>query len=219
MKLQTLFNRKPLSPKAKARRKRIVHKYVYKISRVAIPVLLILVYTLIITSCQKRADKAEYELKFESWKAEYTSMLELARAWEDETRNQQLQFELEQDPYEQQLNEEARALAKVLYGVKDNNTDDLRTYCWCVFNRVDNKSYPNNLTAVIGQSNQWMRYAYDNPVLDELYQIAREELNKWHTGNTRPVSDEYVYMSWSSNSIVLRNTYKDGPDTKHWTYR
>lgn len=219
MKLQTLFNRKPLSPKAKARRKRIVHKYVYKISRVAIPVLLILLYTMIIISCQKRADKAECEAQFERWKNEYISLMELERAWEDESRNQKLQFELEQDPYEKQLNEEARALAKVLYGVKDNNTDDLRTYCWCVFNRVDNSAYPNSLTEVIDQPNQWMRYEPDNPVIDDLYQIAYAELDRWHNGNTRPVSDEYVYMSWSSNSIVLRNTYKDGPDTKHWTYR
>lgn len=125
---------------------------------------------------------------------------------------------IEEDPYTIQLNAEAELLAKVLYGVKDNDTDDLRTYCWCVFNRVENISFPDNLADVIAQPNQWMRYDKTNPVIERLYDIAREELDYWHTSNRRPVSSDYVFMNWSANDICLRDVWTDGSGTHYWRY-
>lgn len=120
------------------------------------------------------------------------------------------------DPYQAQLDAEAQELARVLYGVKDNSTDDLRTYCWCVFNRVDNALYPDSLAEVIAQPQQWMRYSPENPVLEDLYQIARAELDAWHTGTTRPCSAEYIYMTWSPSRIVLRDTWENNAWTNNW---
>lgn len=122
------------------------------------------------------------------------------------------------DPYTMQLNVEAEQLAKVLYGVKDNKTDDLITYCWCVFNRVDNKAFPATLADVLAQPNQWMRYDQTNPIIESLYQIAREQLDAWHTGSHRPVSNEYVFMNWSSNDICLRDNFHEGSGTHYWRY-
>lgn len=122
------------------------------------------------------------------------------------------------DPAEVQLNEDAEALARVLYGVRDNDTDDLRTYCWCVFNRVDNPAFPNSIQDVIDQPNQWMRYDSSNPILDSLYEIAREEISAWRSGGHRPVSNAYVFMSWTSNDICLRNEYKETATTRYWRY-
>lgn len=125
---------------------------------------------------------------------------------------------IEKDPYTIQLNAEADLLAKVLYGVKDNSTDDLKTYCWCVFNRVDNEHYPDTLEDVIAQPNQWMRYDPTNPILESLFQIAREQLNAWHTDTHRPVSSEYVFMNWSAKDICLRDVWAEGSGTHYWRF-
>ena len=124
----------------------------------------------------------------------------------------------EEDPYTLQLNSESEMLSKVLYGVKDNDSDDLRTYCWCVFNRVDNPAFPGNMADVISQPNQWMRYSEENPVVESLYRIAKEELDKWHTGDRRPVSNDYVFMSWRYDDICLRDSFEENSRTHYWRY-
>ena len=111
---------------------------------------------------------------------------------------------------------EAEALARVLYGVKDNSTDDLRTLCWCVLNRVDNPAYPATLEDVINQPEQWMRYSPENPVLESLYQIAYEELDAWHSDSHRPCSNEYVFMTWTPSEISLRNDFNTSYNTRYW---
>ena len=66
--------------------------------------------------------------------------LETYRGWLEDYKIEQEEAAIaayETDPYTIQLRQEAESLARVLYGVKDNSTDDLKTYCWCVFNRVD----------------------------------------------------------------------------------
>ena len=68
---------------------------------------------------------------------------------------------------------------------------------------------------VCQQSSQWIGYSDDNPIIDSLYEIAMNELAIWHNGR-RPVSEDYVYMSWSSNEIMLRNTYKQNNSTRYW---
>lgn len=88
---------------------------------------------------------------------------------------------------------EAELVAQVLYGVKDNNTADLRTLAWCIFNRVDNPRFPGTIEAVVSQETQWMGYRSDNPILEDLYQIAAEEMEHWRDGAHRPVSDDYIY--------------------------
>ena len=113
---------------------------------------------------------------------------------------------------------EAREIARVLYGVKDNSENDLRTAVWCILNRVDNTAYPNNVYQVCAQSQQWMGYSSDNPVLDNLYKIAKEELETWYSG-IRPVDDSYVYLKWSPKKIVLRNDWADNSSSDTWRYK
>lgn len=114
---------------------------------------------------------------------------------------------------------EAEWLARVLYGIKSNSTDDLKTCCWCVFNRVDSPGYPNTVQEVVNQPQQWMAYKEDNPVLEDLYQIAYDQLTTWYSGGRRPVSAEFVFMSWSPTEIVLRDNWKDGSSTHYWRYK
>ena len=147
--------------------------------------------------------------------------LDTYRGWVEEYKIERLavdQANADADPYQRQLDAEAEMLARVLYGVKDNNTDDMRTYCWCVFNRVDNPAFPDSLDAVIAQPQQWMRYDIASPVLESLFQIAREQLDAWHTGARRPVFDGFVYMSWQPDDIVLRDTWLEGRNCHYWRY-
>ena len=168
-------------------------------------IALIAIYVYTRSVAHNAADKAV---------AEYKAHLAQVQAEEEEAAR----LAALQDPYKLQLDAEADALARVLYGVRDNDTDDLKTYCWCVFNRVDNPSFPSTLEDVIAQPNQWMRYDPTNPVLENLYQIAREQLNAWHTDAHRPVSNEYVFMAWSAKDICLRDNFHEGSNCHYWRF-
>lgn len=163
-----------------------------------------ILYTLLVARGAEAKAARKYEAWQERWVNEYIDQQEAAR------------LGMPVDPYEARLDAEAQALARVLYGVKDNSTDDLRTYCWCVFNRVDSSDYADTLEEVIEQPKQWMRYDPENPVLDSLYQLARAELEAWHNGATRPCAPDFIYMTWSPSEIVLRNTWTNSSSTRYW---
>lgn len=112
---------------------------------------------------------------------------------------------------------EAEAMARVLYGVKNNNDTDLTTLCWCILNRVDNPQFPNSILQVVEQESQWMGYSASNPVIDDFYNIACEAIDYWMSGR-RPCDNSFVFMDWDSNRIVLRNTFKENKTTKYWSW-
>lgn len=171
-------------------------------------VLAVVAYTIAVSRYAQNKALETYQGWFEQYKIEQAEEAERLAMEAYET-----------DPYTIQLNAEADSLARVLYGVKDNDENDLKTYCWCVFNRVDNPSYPDTLEDVIAQPSQWMRYDPTNPILESLYQIAREQLDEWHTNTHRPVSNEYVFMNWSRNDICLRDNFYEGSGTHYWRYK
>lgn len=153
---------------------------------------------------------AEYEETFSAYQAEQAAI----RLAEEEAA-----AEAAKPTYATIIQSEAEALAKVLYGVRSNSTDDLRTYAWCVLNRVDNSAYPDTLEEVIAQPKQWMAYDPEAPVIESLYRIAYEVLEVWHSGGHRPVTSEYVYMNWSPTEIVLRDKWTEGSGTHYWRYK
>ena len=156
-----------------------------------------------------RAGGVRAEQRYEEWRErfadEYISQMEAAERG------------MPPGPLEMRLNTQCEMLARVLYGVKDNSTQDLKTLCWCVFNRVDNPNYPGTLEDVIAQPKQWMGYSENNPVLDELYKLAKEQIQLWQNGR-RPVSNELIYMSWTPARIVLRDTWQYGMNTNTWVW-
>ena len=172
----------------------------------ALVILALVLYTIVI----HRAAYKKAMVVYDGWMQDYKA--EQLAAAEEAARTAPV------DPYEAQLTAEAELLAKVLYGVKDNDNDDLRTYCWCVFNRVDNKAFPSTLEDVIAQPSQWMRYDQTNPIIENLYQIAREQLDSWHSNTHRPVTNEYVFMNWSKNDICLRDNFNEGSGTHYWRW-
>ena len=128
---------------------------------------------------------------------------------------QALRAEYENLTPEELLKQEGEFLARMLYAYRNNSERDLRTAIWCALNRTDSSGYPNSVKEVCQQPSQWMGYSDDNPILNDLYEIAIKELETWHSGY-RPVGMEYVYMNWSAKQIILRDTWEKGSDTNYW---
>ena len=135
-------------------------------------------------------------------------------------------FELEQY-YEyggdvDQIEIEAEFLAKLFYGYEtygNHAASDKRGIAWCAINRVEHHAYPDTIAEVCEQPKQWMGYSSDNPVLIENYELALEELKIWHSGGHRPMSKDYIYLTWSSKEILLRDTIEENRNTNYWRMR
>lgn len=177
-------------------------------------VLLILV-SLVSRGCQYVNDKEAFEAEKAEIIAEHDAVIERM----EQERVEEIaavRAEYEELSPEEVIDQEATYLAKMLYGNARNNSErDQRTAVWCALNRVDSVGYPNTVQGVCEQTSQWMGYSDDNPVLNNLYELAKGELIKWHNGE-RPCLSDYVYMSWSSKEIVLRDTYEKTADTRYW---
>lgn len=116
-----------------------------------------------------------------------------------------------------QIEREAEYIAKVIYGTARNHVDsDKRAVVWCILNRVEHYAHPNTVVEVCNQPKQWMGYSNDNPVLTEFYDLALTELKIWHSGGHRPMSNDYIYLTWSSQEILLRNTFEENKNTRYW---
>ena len=168
---------------------------------------------------QAEADKIKYTELMENQRAEivqeYEAQIEEMRLSYD-TQITNLRLEYETLTPEEEIRQEAEYIARVLYGNARNNSErDQRTLVWCILNRVDNPTYPNTVKEVCQQAKQWMGYNDDNPILNNLYEVAKKELETWHSGY-RPVHMDYVYMSWSSKEIILRTTYETAKNTRYW---
>lgn len=167
---------------------------------------------------QYSVDKDKYAIQMEAEIAEMAggyeaTILQLNDAHREEIM--EIRNGYENLTPEELLKQEGEYLARMLYAYRNNSERDLRTATWCALNRVDSAGFPNSVKEVCQQPSQWMGYSDDNPILSDLYEIAIKELETWHS-NYRPVGTEYVYMSWSSKEISLRNTYEKEDSTRYW---
>ena len=69
---------------------------------------------------------------------------------------------------------------------------------------------------VCEQPKQWMGYSEDNPVMESIYDMVLEILKTWHNNGHRPMGKEFVFLSWSSKEILLRDTFTESKDTRYW---
>lgn len=116
-----------------------------------------------------------------------------------------------------QIEREAEYIAKVIYGTAQNHADsDKRAVVWCILNRVEHYAHPNTVAEVCEQPKQWMGYSDKNPVLTDNYDLALNELKIWYSGGHRPLSNEYIYLTWSSKEIILRDTFAENKSTNYW---
>ena len=112
---------------------------------------------------------------------------------------------------------EAEAVAKVLYGTALHHSEEAqRAVVWCIINRCESSLFPDSIVQVCKQPVQWMGYSDGNPVIESLYQIADEVLCGWRSGGYRVISPDYLYLSWTRDSIILRTSFEENSRTHYW---
>ena len=167
---------------------------------------------------QSFIDKNEYTKLMEAQKAEIVAEYEIelrnqSNSYEAKINDIRVEYETA-DP-EELIKIDSEYLAKMLDGYRYNDARALRTAIWCALNRVDHPAYPDSVKTVCEQPSQWMGYSSSNPILTDLYEIAEKEVRTWYN-NYRPVSEDYVYMRWSSKEIILRDTWEIDKNTHYW---
>lgn len=186
---------------------------------VAVYILFIVLAVLITLICQK----VKYENRIEELTANHE--VELSTLREELQESYAAQVDEIEKYYEYggdvtQIEREAEFIAKVIYGTARNHADsDRKAVVWCILNRVEHHSHPDTVETVCEQPKQWMGYSVDNPVLDDFYNLALNELKTWYSGGHRPMSNDYIYLSWSSKEILLRDTFEENRNTNYWRMR
>ena len=182
--------------------------------------VLIIVLAVMVTALTQRA---KYETRIDEMRTSHEEEIDILRSELTEKYEAQI-TELEQY-YEyggniSQIEREAEYIAKVIYGTARNHSDaDKKAVVWCILNRVEHYAHPSTIAEVCEQPKQWMGYSNDNPVLDDIYELALTELKTWYSGGHRPMSNEYIYLSWSSKEILLRDTFEENRNTNYWRMR
>ena len=182
--------------------------------------VLIVILSIMATAITQRS---MYEARIDAIRISYEEEIDILRSELTEQYEAQI-AELEQY-YEyggnvSQIEREAEYIARVIYGTARNHSDsDKKAVVWCILNRVEHYAHPNTIAEVCEQPKQWMGYSNDNPVLDDNYELALAELKTWYNGGHRPTENDYIYLSWSSKEILLRNTFEENRDTKYWRMR
>ena len=159
----------------------------------------------------------------EKAKTEYTDKLNAyVKKQEDAESEEEERKKKEKEKEDNIRRNLATKLAKALYFLRFNNDKDVKTACWCFFNRVDIETgeyaYLKTLEDVINQPNQWIEYSEDNPALDNIIDIAYGEICIWRDGEHRPCSVEFVFLSWSSSNVYLKDQLNETKNTHKWSY-
>ena len=112
---------------------------------------------------------------------------------------------------------EVTALAQTLYG-ECRGCSELqhKAVCWCVFNRVDSSEFPNTLIGVVSAPNQLQGYSRDNPVWDNLYEVAYSCMVDWHNGEGRILDSDMCFFSGWGGINHFRNAWLTKDATKFW---
>jgi hypothetical protein len=80
--------------------------------------------------------------------------------------------------------------------------------CWCIFGRVESSEYPDDVEGVLFQTGQFCEFSdnyskSDRPTEDNI-------------GDVRSAPSRAVYMSVSSEGVVLRDSYIETAKTSYW---
>lgn len=116
-------------------------------------------------------------------------------------------------------------IAKTLYGeCRACAKDEIAAVAWCILNRVDSKEryFPDDVIAVITQPYQFLGYREDNPVREDLLDIARDVLRRWYAEKNgaedvgRVLPKGYCFFTGDGLHNYFTTTWK-GSDVWDWT--
>ena len=98
-----------------------------------------------------------------------------------------------------------------------NLTDEAKALaCWVVFNRVESSEYPDDLESVLWQEGQFCEFSDAEPPTEGNFTIATNQLSRFYNGDIRPVPSTAVFITVSSEGVVLRDSWEDSWSTGHW---
>lgn len=181
----------------------------------AIYALIVVLAIIITVICQR----SMYEKQMEEINVSFEEQIAALRA-EYESQIVELKQYYEYGGDITQIELEAEYIAKVVYGTAYNHAEsDKRAVVWCILNRVEHYAHPDTIIEVCEQPKQWMGYSSGNPVLADIYDLVMAELKIWYGGGHRPVSNEYIYLTWSSREILLRDSFEENKSTNYWRMR
>lgn len=88
--------------------------------------------------------------------------------------------------------------------------------CWCVINRLESSEYPDNIEWVLLQPGQFCEFSADDPPTEDNMTIAGNQLSRYYNGDIRPAPERAVYITISSDGVVLRDTWEETSHTGYW---
>lgn len=189
-------------------------RFLLKAGSITAAAILVLLVQYIRISCQI---EARYEEKIAALTAAHEE--EIAQLTQEHNKQiEDILFQQEHGASEDILTEEARMISKVVYGMAGNHDKySQKAVIWCILNRVDNTSFPSTVSEVCRQPKQWIEFNDKNPIVDEIYDAVMTELSIYHNGR-RPVDDKYVFLSWSTKEIILRDEFIETAATRYWKF-
>lgn len=96
-------------------------------------------------------------------------------------------------------------------------TDEAKALaCWVVFNRVESSEYPDNVDSVLWQPGQFCEYSDSEAPTEGNMVIATNQVSRWKNGDIRPCPSTAVFISVSSEGVVLRDSWEETSHTGHW---
>lgn len=197
-------------------------KKVNRFSQIQKVVICVIIFAIVIMT-PVVSQRVKYEKQIEEINANHEAEMAVLRAElqnDYESKITELEQYYEYGGDVTQIEREAEYIAKVIYGTARNHVDsDKKAVVWCILNRVEHYAHPDTIAEVCEQPKQWMGYSSDNPVLTENYDLALAELKIWYNDGHRPMSSDYIYLSWSSKEILLRDTFEENKNTHYWRMR
>lgn len=178
-----------------------------KVKLIALVICLFGLSLLVGCRAQQHIDAERYEIEKAELLAAHAAELESAVT----------RFYAESEARDTTHRAEAEEIAKVLYGTaRYHDRYNQELVVWCIINRVEHNNYPDTIKDVCQQESQWMGYSENNPILSEHFEIAETELERYYSGDYRPMGPEYIYMSWTEDEIVLRDRFEENGRTHYW---
>lgn len=101
--------------------------------------------------------------------------------------------------------------------VRYHLTDEAKALaCWVVFNRCDSDNYPYNVDEVLWQEGQFCEFSDSEAPTEGNMIIAINQVSRWRNGDIRPCPSTAVFITVSSDGVVLRDTWDETSHTGHW---
>ena len=95
---------------------------------------------------------------------------------------------------------------------------DFKTLGRCMFNRVENPAYPDDIIEVIDQPNQWVGYESSMTFtpMTKYYEMAQRHYREFKAETTKPISNDYLWAEYTQKGIFLKYQYEAGPYDTRW---